>query len=1025
MAMAEAGRPSVLVVNDDPTQLRLAVAVLEKDGMSTTACTGAEEALEVLRSGAVVDVIVTDLHMPGIDGWRLCRLLRSPEYARFNRIPILVVSATFSGADAEQVTVDVGANAFLPIPYQPSELRSHVRALLEGRTPKALPRVLVVEDHATGAALLGRAFREHGYMVFTAKNGAEALRALKEHRPDIVVIDYHLPDMPGDQLLPACKDPTSPAAAVMITGNPDPELALRFMRMGADAYVRKPFDAEYLIELCEKARRERAMIRVEAILEQRTQQLRQSEAVFRALSETTSAGIIVFRGERFCYANRAAQEITGYTPEELQDMRFWELVHPDHRDLVRTRGFARLRGEKVPERYEFKILRKDGSTRWIDTAAARTVWEGTTAVLATIFDITERKEAEQALIESERRFSEVFENASDLIYTHDLEGNILTFNKAGEVITGYDRREAAGMNIRQLVAPEYVDLVRDMVRRKLEGEVARTTYEIELVTKSGGRVTVEVSSQLLHRSGEPVIVEGIARDVTERKRMEAERARLVLAIESAADAIVITDADANIQYVNPAFERMTGYSLNEVKGKNPRLLKSGRHGPEFYRDMWDTITRGDVWTGRITNKRKDGSLYLERCTISSVRDQSGKVLNYVAVKRDITERVALEEKLRQSQKMEAVGRLAGGVAHDFNNLLTAISGYSDLLARKMDSDDPAAAYVREIRKAADRASALTNQLLAFSRRQVMAPKVINLNTTVRDMAEMLGRLIGEHIELVTVLGENLWCVKADPSQIEQVVMNLVVNARDAMPEGGKLTIETANVYLDREYAQYHSPVQPGRYVMLAISDNGCGMDAETLSHVFEPFYTTKERGKGTGLGLATVYGIVKQSGGYIWVYSEPGMGTTFRIYLPPADEEGEVPEAVSAPSQNLSGDETVLLVEDEDAVRSLLKNVLASYGYTVLDAANGNEAVRLAEQHEGPIHVLVTDVVMPGMSGRALAETLTQKRPDMKVVYMSGYTDDAIVHHGVLEEGVEFLQKPFALEAVAAKIRGVMASRGS
>ncbi|MGQ9699417.1 MAG: PAS domain S-box protein, partial [Armatimonadota bacterium] len=519
-------------------------------------------------------------------------------------------------------------------------------------------------------------------------------------------------------------------------------------------------------------------------------------------------------------------------------------------------------------------------------------------------------------------------------------------------------------------------------------------------------------------------VEGIARDVTERKRMEAERARLALAVESAADAIVITDADANIQYVNPAFERMTGYSLEEVRGKTPRILKSGKHGPEFYKDMWDTIIRGEVWTGRITNRRKDGSLYLERCTISSVRDQSGNVLNYVAVKRDITERVALEEKLRQSQKMEAVGRLAGGVAHDFNNLLTAISGYSDLLARKMDPDDPLCGYVREIRKAADRASSLTNQLLAFSRRQVMQPKIINLNTTVADMAQMLRRLIGEHIELKTVFGENLWCVKADPSHMEQVVMNLVVNARDAMPDGGRLIIETANVYLDKEYAQHHQPVQPGRYVMLAISDTGCGMDAETLAHAFEPFYTTKEKGKGTGLGLATVYGIVKQSGGYIWVYSEPGKGTTFRVYLPAVDGEPNVPEEVSYRSPDLAGDETVLLVEDEDAVRSLLKGVLASYGYTVLDASNGSEALDVAAKYQGPIHVVVTDVVMPEMGGRALTEKLVQQRPDVKVVFMSGYTGDAIAHHGVLDEGVEFLQKPFPLEAVAAKIRSVMSGQG-
>ena len=362
---------------------------------------------------------------------------------------------------------------------------------------------------------------------------------------------------------------------------------------------------------------------------------------------------------------------------------------------------------------------------------------------------------------------------------------------------------------------------------------------------------------------------------------------LMTAIEQSADGIVITDAQGTIQYVNPAFTRVSGYSREEALGKNPRILKSGKHDEAYYRKLWETILGGEIWQDEITNRRSDGSLYPEQMTITPVRDQRGEITHFIAIKAEVTERKRLEQQLRQAQKMEAVGRLAGGVAHDFNNLLTIISGYSELLLEHPGTVEPLRGYVNEIRNASGRAASLTRQLLAFSRQQVLAPRVLDLNAVVANIEKMLKRLIGEDIDLVTVLAESLWPVKADPGQLEQVLLNLAVNARDAMPKGGMLTIETANVEMDRTYAQTHFPLSPGPYVLLAFSDTGIGMDAETQARIFEPFFTTKEKGKGTGLGLATVYGIVKQSGGYIWVYSEVGKGTTFKIYLPRSDEVDE------------------------------------------------------------------------------------------------------------------------------------------
>src|SRR5881275_876306 len=369
--------------------------------------------------------------------------------------------------------------------------------------------------------------------------------------------------------------------------------------------------------------------------------------------------------------------------------------------------------------------------------------------------------------------------------------------------------------------------------------------------------------------------------------------------------------------------------------------------------------------------------------------------------------------------MEAVGRLAGGVAHDFNNLLTVITSYSALLLEDLGSDDPKRDDVQQIRKAAEAAATLTRQLLAFSRQQVLQPKALDLKATVAGTEKLLKRLIGEDIQLTTVLAPDLGVVKADPGQIEQIIINLAVNARDAMPSGGRLTIEAANVDMDEAYVRGHAPASPGRYVMLALSDTGIGMDEQTKARIFEPFFTTKEKGKGTGLGLSTVYGIVKQSGGYVWVYSEPGHGTTFKVYLPRVDAPAE-PQAPPREAATVTGTETILLAEDDEILRPLTKGLLARLGYTVLDAESAEQALAVAGARQGPIHLLVADVVMPGASGRELARRLAQSRPETRVLYVSGYTDDAIVHHGMLDPGLKFLQKPFTPAALARKVREVL-----
>ncbi len=465
---------------------------------------------------------------------------------------------------------------------------------------------------------------------------------------------------------------------------------------------------------------------------------------------------------------------------------------------------------------------------------------------------------------------------------------------------------------------------------------------------------------------------------------------------------------------------MTGYTRQEVIGQNPSVLKSGKQDPAFYRNLWKTISGGAMFQGRMVNKRKDGTLFTEEATISPVRDAAGRIVNYVAVKRDITEQLGLAAQFQQAQKMESVGRLAGGVAHDYNNMLSVILGYTELALEKVAPAEPLHADLKEILAAARRSADITRQLLAFARKQTIAPKVLDLNETVENMLTMLRRLIGEDIDLAWLPEENGLTVKIDPSQLEQILANLCVNARDAITGVGKMTIETNTVTFDQAYCAQHAGFVPGEFVLLAVSDDGCGMDKVTLDSIFEPFFTTKDVNKGTGLGLATVYGIVKQNNGFINVYSEPGKGTTFRIYLPHHVGEAEIiPARVIREILEGQG-ERVLLVEDESAIREMAERMLERLGYRVLAAATPGEALRLAEEHPDEIQLLITDVVMPGMNGRELANQLHSLYPDIKILFMSGYTANVIAHQGVLEEGVQFIQKPFSLKDLGFKVRAIL-----
>ena len=630
--------------------------------------------------------------------------------------------------------------------------------------------------------------------------------------------------------------------------------------------------------------------------------------------------------------------------------------------------------------------------------------------------LQEKEMIGEALIDSEKRYRRLFESAKDGILILDADtGKIVDANPFLLQLLGYSFGDIYGQHIWELGAFKDIAASKDAFKTLQENKYIR--YEdLPLQTHDGQPIAVEFVSNVYLVDHKKVIQCNI-RDITANKKAKAERNRLMAAIEQAGEAIVITDVLGTINYVNPAFERTTGFSVTEAIGKNSRILKSGKQDEIFYRNLWETISGGKTWAGRIVNKRKDGTLYTEETTISPVRDVSGQIVNYVSVKRDITDNLKLAAQFLQAQKMEAVGLLAGGVAHDYNNMLSVILGYTELALNSVDPALPLHTELEEIYKAAMRSTEITRQLLAFARKQTIIPVALDLNKNVESMIKMLRRLTGEDINLSWLPGKNLYSVNMDPVQVDQILANLCVNARDAIDDVGKVIIETGNVVIDEMYCSHHSGFIAGEFAVLTVSDDGCGMDKETLEQIFEPFYTSKGLGHGTGLGLSTVYGIVKQNNGFINVYSEPAIGTTFKIYFPRYTGTAAVTHQEKSTEIPLSSGETIMVVEDDAALMTMIKMMLDRLGYSVLIAGTPNEAILLAKEQSSEIHLLITDVVMPGMNGRDLAGLMHSLYPELKTLFMSGYTADVIADRGVLNEGVHFMQKPFNLKMLAEKVR--------
>ncbi len=629
------------------------------------------------------------------------------------------------------------------------------------------------------------------------------------------------------------------------------------------------------------------------------------------------------------------------------------------------------------------------------------------------------------LRKNEEFLNKVIEHIPNMIFVKDARNlSFVRFNRAGEDLLGYRQEELIGKTVHDFFPEKKADQINQKDNQVLHSKELFDIPEETITTKDKKeRILHTKKIPILDENGTPQYLLGISEDITEQKRAEQSIRKLSQAIEQSPVSIIITDVEGKIEFVNSQFTKTTGYTFSEVLGENPRILQSGETTSEEYKEFWDTISSGGVWQGVFHNRKKNGDLFWEHATVAPVRNSENVITHYVGVKEDITEQKRLEEQLRHTQKMEAIGQLAGGIAHDFNNMLGVIFGYAEMTLEKAARDDPLRKNIEAIREASLRSMEITRQLLAFARKQTVMPKVLDLNRTVEGMLKLLQRLIGEDIKLTWQPGPELWQIKIDPSQIDQILANLCVNARDAIPGVGKITIETKKAVFDDNYWTEREGFFPGEYVMLAVSDNGSGMDKRILEKIFEPFFTTKGLGRGTGLGLATVYGIVKQNAGFLNVYSEPGHGSTFRIYFPRYTVDGEQMERESGTDLPPGGDETILLVEDETEVLNMVKMMLEEFGYTVLTSSKPKEAILIATDKYIALDLLITDMIMPEMTGRELAENLTHLCPKLKCLFMSGYTGKAMDHQDLLKEGVNFIQKPFSKQELAARVRTVLDSK--
>ncbi|MFH1112970.1 MAG: PAS domain S-box protein [Pseudomonadota bacterium] len=1065
----------ILVVDDEELNRHLLEIIVKSFGYECELARNGFEAIEKLNQST--DLVLLDVRMPGMDGYETARRIRKKSDCR--DVPI-IIATVLTGKEDRLHAVEAGANDFVSKPIDRVELRVRMESLLKMKESQdevkrhrtelesiVQRRTEELRESEEKYRSIVDNMEEGCYEVDLAGNVSFCNDALG------CILGYGRDEMPGMNFRRFMDEANGAKVSkafdsVLSSGKPMRDEAWDFVTKdgsvrNVEASGTPVRDAQGTIrgfrgivrdvtkQRLTQAALQRAHDELERRVEERTAELveagnelrrqikertlaekafRDSEKRFRTAFHTSPDSINISRLQDGVYIdiNEGFTVMSGYSREDVIgkssfDINLW------HDPSEREKLVAGLKSAGYVRNLEARFRRKDGRVGTALISARVMSLEGQPHILSVTRDIDDWKKTQDALRESEQRLELALAGADLALWDWNVQTGEAVFNRRWAEMLGYDPRDVEPQirSWEKLLHPDDVPVVMQALNAHLNGTSPAYETEHRLRTKSGDWLWVLDRGKVVNRDaqGRPLRAVGTHLDITTRKsaemalRQSEEKYRKIL--ETIADGYHEADLAGNLILVNDSLCEILGYSREELIGMNYRNLMD-EHNAQLTFQAYNEVFHTGVPNPEFSYQafRKDGTRRDVSLSIALIRDAARNPVGFRGIFRDITERRQLEEQLRQAVKMEAIGRLAGGIAHDFNNLLTAIMGYTSMLSLEMPQEERVQRKLDQISRTAARAADLTRQLLAFSRKQVLEVSVLNFNNLIEDIESMLRRLIGEDIELTTDLRPGIGNVRADQGQLEQVVVNLAVNARDAMPGGGTLTIETCEVLLEEGYCASRTDVKPGEYVMLSISDTGDGMTPETCNQVFDPFFTTKEKGRGTGLGLSMAYGTIKQHGGHIAVYSEAGTGTSFKIYLPRVQESlsRHVPNA--EPERRSRGTETILLVEDEETVRDLAGEALEMLGYRVLKASSPAEAVEIAANHPDRIDLLLTDVVLPRMDGKTLYVTLAAGRPEMKVLYVSGYTENFIVHRGILDPEVSFLQKPFTLDGVARKVRAVL-----
>ena len=1067
----------ILVVEDSRIEAEVLYRVLQHDYEVTVAVT-AEDALERLGDRDF-SLVLTDVVMPGQTGYDLCQVIKSHPARR--RIPVVLLTGLTGPLDIVR-GLEAGADNYIAKPYEPEHLLTRIRHVLDNQrlagaaAPTEPVRVQLQDLQLTitsekaqildvllssleDASRTNRALQESRRELAAAHRELAAYAQAKTREAAISTERYRtLMQRAGDAIFILDRrgivvEANARAEEVLglpleeLTGRsferliPQEEVAIardglaHLLRVGHLQVVEQALiDSAGQRIVCEVTASliavggERLVLAIfrditdrrvaEARLRSRERQLADAQHIARVGSwdwDLTSDELDVSEAMFTIFGIEA-------TTESLPgSCDFLRLVHPDDQARMQAAIDASVHGD-APYDIEFRIIRDDAREAFVHVRGETVREEGVAVrMIGTIQDVTDRKTTEARLEEGEQRYRSLFDYNPDATFSLDLTGRFTSANPACSSLSGYEPDSLLGTSFDPLIVPEHRGLARERFEAACRGRPQ--TYQIGLIHRDGRRLELSVTNTPIRVGGELVGVFGLAKDITERVRAQ-ETLRAV--VDASPVGIMLLSPEGRILSWSAAAERIFGWTAAEVLNRRPPFVPEDRQ--QEFQELCEQVLAGESLLGReLVRIGKDGSEIPISLCASPLRASDGTIEGIVSVVQDLSGRQAAEQALLESQrqlqhaqKMEAVGRLAGGIAHDFNNLLTAIKGSAQMLLL----DTPAASPMREdlvdIDEAVDRATNLTRQLLTFSRKGVIEPRALDLRAIVADSEKMLRRMLREDVTLETELGDEPLCIEADPGQLEQVLMNLLVNARDAMPDGGRVSIQMRPVELKGPFGKDLAHLAPGPYVLLCVSDTGCGMSPEVQQCAFDPFFTTKPQGQGTGLGLSTVYGIVQQSGGFIQLHSRVGSGTTVRIFLPRLGGSPEGGPHTRAPAEFGQGTETLLLVEDEPYVRGVVQRALQRSGYRVLLAREGEEAYRIASDFEGAIDLLITDVVMPGMSGADLAAKARALRPELRVLFMSGYTDEVISQHGVLDPGVNFIQKPFSPHALVSRIREVL-----